>query len=286
MTHETIRTPQGSASDADPPPSPPGGSGVSRSAETHRMLPVIGVVTFLVLWELATRTGLFPQAIPPITESLVWLADAVQTSEFWAAVGNTLFQWGVGLLLSVAVGVPVGIAMGAIPVFRRLFEIPFEFLRPIPSIIYLPLVVLVMGTGSETAVLLALGGAVWPLLFNTYYGISDIDPIVQDTGRAFGLSRRQRLLYILLPSILPYVATGFRIAASMTLVIVVSVGLITGVPGIGRELQIYALNAVYPGVYGLILVTGVLGLIMNMGLERVERSVLNWHTSHRKGRRE
>lgn len=287
MTQDALHTfGDDSATGTAPSPSPPERAGVARRIDASLALPVLGVATFLALWEIVTRTGVFPEAIPPISEIVARLADDVQTAPFWRSVGDTLMQWGLGLGLSFAVGVPVGIAMGAIPLFRRLFEIPFEFLRPIPSIIYLPLMVLVLGTGHDTAVLLALGGAVWPLLFNTYYGVADIDPVVQDTGRAFGLNRRQRLAYVLLPSILPYLATGFRIAASMALVIVVSVGLITGVPGIGQDLRTYAINAVYPGVYSLILVTGILGLIMNMGLERVERSVLSWHSSQRKGRPE
>lgn len=286
MTQDAVRTVQGHpATDTDPSPGP-GTRATRPRIDASRALPVLGVVTFLGLWELVTRTGVFPEAIPPLTEIVSWLAVEMRTGPFWGSVGATIAQWGLGLALSFVVGVPVGVAMGAIPLFRRLFEVPFEFLRPIPSIIYLPLVVLVLGSGAETAVLLALGGAVWPLLFNTYYGVADIDPVVQDTGRAFGLNRRQRLAYILVPSILPYLATGFRIAASMALVIVVSVGLITGVPGIGQDLRTFAINAVYPGVYGLILVTGVLGLIVNIGLERLERSVLSWHASHRKGRTE
>lgn len=254
------------------------------SARSARwLLPVAATGVFLAAWEAAARVGPLPSELPPVTTIAGWLAGAVPTVGFWAAFGQTVSQWGLGLAAGAAAGIVVGLAIGAVPLLHRLFQLPFEFLRPIPAIVYLPLLLLLMGATSGTAVLLGAVGAFWPLLFQTFYGVSAVDPMARDTGRVFGLSARQRLVSITLPSILPYIATGVRIASSLALVVVVSVELISAVPGLGHELATYGLNGVYAGVYAMILVTGLLGMVANNVLQGLERSLLGWHTSHRPG---
>ncbi len=251
-----------------------------RGPGTRWLLPVTTTVGFLAVWEIVTQLAL-PAALPPVTSILGWLVEALPTRELWAAVGQTLLQWAFGLLVGAGTGIVLGVAIGGLPLLRRLLQVPLEFLRPIPAVVYIPLIVLLMGATSRAAAILGAVAALWPLLFQTSYGMSSVDPMARDTGRVFGLSAAQRTAYILVPSILPYVATGLRIAASLTLVVVVAVELITGVPGLGDQLWTYALNAVYPGVYAMILVTGVLGVAINRALQRVERSLLKWHVTHR-----
>lgn len=131
------------------------------------------------------------------------------------------------------------------------------------------------------AVLLASLGAFWPMLFQLSYGVQAIDPVALDTGRVFGLSPWQRLVRIMLPSVLPYAATGMRISSSLSLIVAVSAELIGGVQGLGGEMADYSQNAIYPAMYGVVLTSGILGLVLNAVLERVEHRLLRWHVSHR-----
>ena len=76
---------------------------------------------------------------------------------------------------------------------------PIEFLRPIPSVALIPLAVLVYGTGLESKVFLAVFASFWPLFVQTLYGVQDVDPVVTDTARSFGLGRFERIWRIRLP---------------------------------------------------------------------------------------
>jgi ABC-type nitrate/sulfonate/bicarbonate transport system permease component len=245
------------------------------------LLPTLTTAGFLAAWEASTRLGLLPDELPPVTTIADWLAERLQTAEFWTSLRQTITNWAGGLLIGGAAGVIVGGATGMVPLLRRLFQIPFDFLRPIPAVVYLPLLLLLYGASSKTAIMLGAVGAFWPMMFQTFYGTSAVDPLARDTGRVFGFSAAQRLMYIILPSVLPFIATGTRIASSLALVVVVSVEIISAVPGLGRDLQTYALNGVYPGVYAMILVTGMLGMLLNGVLQRIERSMLKWHPSYR-----
>ena len=246
-----------------------------------RALPWVTTVVLLALEELLSRTGVLPEEVPPVSEIVRAGWELVPTSAFAASLGATLQQLAVGLLAGVSIGVAVGVALGAIPLLYRLTHYVLDFLRFIPAVVYLPVLVLVLGTNPEVSYFLAAVGCIWPMLFQTYYGVAGISPILKDTGRVFGLKPHQRLLHIVLPAVSPFVATGLRIAASHALVVVVAVEIITAVEGLGRDISVYASNGVYPQMYALVGVVGVIGVLVNVVLERVERRQLHWHSAYR-----
>lgn len=245
------------------------------------LVPAATTLALLALWEVLTRAGALPSSLPPFTTVVSWIWHQLGQSAFWTAVGQTVWHWFAGLVLGGLAGMVLGVAVGAVPIIQRLLNVPLELLRPIPAVVYLPVLILIMGSRSQTAILLAAIGAFWPMLFQTIYGVHAIDPQAIETGKVFGLTPRQRLGRIMLPSLLPYLATGARISSSLALVVAVSIELVGGVPGLGAQLSSYSQNAIYPAMYGILIVSGVLGLILNLVLERTERRLLHWHVSHR-----
>jgi ABC-type nitrate/sulfonate/bicarbonate transport system permease component len=245
-------------------------------------MPWLGVATTLAALELLTRTNaISSRHFPPPTEMFSALADQVTTGEFWAAVGNTLEGWALGLAVAAAIAVPVGIVVGSSRPLYRSVRAVIEFLRPIPSVALIPLAVLIWGSGLESKVFLAAFASTWPLLMQTLYGVQDVDPVATDTARSFGFSRPQRLLYVTLPSAVPYIATGVRISAAVALILAVTAELVIGAPGLGREINIARQGGAVDIMYALIVVTGLLGWAVNVLFTRVERRVLHWHPSQR-----
>jgi ABC-type nitrate/sulfonate/bicarbonate transport system permease component len=158
-----------------------------------------------------------------------------------------------------------------------------EFLRPIPSVALIPLAVLVYGTGLESKVFLAVYASFWPVLVQAIYGVQDIDPVAMDTAKSFGFSRLQRLVRVTLPSAAPYIATGLRISSAVSLVLVVTAELVIGAPGLGREINAARQGGATEEMYALIIVTGLLGWLVNVLFTQAERRALHWHPSHREG---
>lgn len=245
------------------------------------LLPIIGTATAAGVWEVAARSGALPRELPAFSVVIGWLATSVADPALWAAFVQTIIHWGVGLLIGTAAGVVVGVIIGSIPLVSRLLQVPLEFLRPIPPIIYLPLLLLLAGAVSGVATGLAAVAAFWPVLFQTFYGVRSIEPLSLETGRVYGLSFAQQQVNIVLPSIGPFVATGIRIAASLSLVVAITMELVGGIPGLGATLRLYQVNGVYEGLYGLIIFVASMGLVLNLGLERLESRLLAWHQSHR-----
>jgi ABC-type nitrate/sulfonate/bicarbonate transport system permease component len=109
-----------------------------------------------------------------------------------------------------------------------------------------------------------------------------VDPVATDTARSFGFSRVQRLFRVTLPSAVPYVATGLRIASAVSLILTVTAELVIGSAGLGRSINLARSGGNEELMYALIVATGVLGLVLNTVFVKVERRVLHWHPSQRR----
>jgi ABC-type nitrate/sulfonate/bicarbonate transport system permease component len=256
---------------------------MSRSERTYAalLLPAFTTAALLAVWEALSRLEMLPAELPPISDIAAWLWDNAGSADLWTALSQTLTHWAVALLLGVVIGLAVGWAMAAIPAVNDLLLGTVEFFRPIPAVVYLPIMLLLLGATSEVVIYLAALAALWPMLLQTFYGVKDVDPMMRDTARVFGLTSRQRLVWVTAPSVLPYVSTGVRIASTITLLVALAMELIGAIPGLGNTLATYANNGVYDATYGIIFITGVLGVLLNAGFERLERSALKWHASYR-----
>jgi ABC-type nitrate/sulfonate/bicarbonate transport system permease component len=246
-------------------------------------LPWLTVAAVLVLFDVLPRIGVLPSRhFPPVSHTLGTLGDQLAQGSFWQAVGDTLQGWALGLGLAAALAVPLGIVIGSSRLLYRALRGVIEFLRPIPSVALIPLAILVYGTGLKSKVFLASFAAFWQVLVATLYGAQDVDPVATDTARSFGFSRAQRLFRVTLPSAVPYIATGLRIASAVALILSVTAELVIGSPGLGRSINVARSGGDVQLMYALIIATGVLGWSLNSVFVLVERRVLHWHPSQRR----
>ena len=241
-----------------------------------------GLAGLLLLVELLPRLGLVSDRyLPPASRILAALGDEAATGAFWSAVGDTLTAWAIGLAVAVAAGVVAGVVIGAVPALRAWTASTVEFLRPIPSVALIPLAVLLYGTGLGSTLLLVVYAAFWQVLVQVLYGVADVDPAADETARSFRFTTWARVRHVLWPTALPYVFTGIRLAAAVALVLAVTAELVIGAPGLGSVIAVAQTSDAIPTMYALIVVTGLLGVAINIGARFAERHVLSWHQSVR-----
>jgi NitT/TauT family transport system permease protein len=240
---------------------------------------LVGVVAFLLVWEVFGRSGAVrPELLPPPSTVLRTLSGLLTDPGFLLDVLTTLGSWAAAVALAVLLAVPSGLVLGSVASVRTATRSLVEFLRPVPSVALIPLVVVVLGRGPETTVTLACYAGVWPLLLTTSYAMGEIDPVQTDTARAFGLSPARRLFTVALPHAAPFVMTALRVSAAIALVLVVSTELLgAGTGGLGQFVFLAGsgggrMDAVLAGT----LTVGLLGCAVNAGLELVHRRWLGW----------
>jgi ABC-type nitrate/sulfonate/bicarbonate transport system permease component len=246
------------------------------------VLPAVGLAVALAAFEIAPRVGLLPRgSFPPVSEIFVRLADIATTEAFRQSLWGTLRAWAIAMAIVTAIAVPVGFLIGSSATATLTTRLTIDFLRPIPSVALIPLLVLIYGTRPSLKIALAVFGALWPLLFQAIYGIKDVDPVASDTAKAFGLGRLARLRRITLPSTAPFVATGMRLSASVALILVVTGEYIVGVDGLGKSVYFHQSGGAYDTMYAYIVAAGGLGVAINLVFTAIERRVLFWHASQR-----
>ncbi|NUU24402.1 MAG: ABC transporter permease [Streptomycetaceae bacterium] len=240
---------------------------------------LLGVAGFLVVWELFGRSGLVPsEYLPPPSVVAVQFVKLFGDEAFLRDVVATVLAVLIAVALSAGIAVPLGLVLGSVASVRHATRAVVEFLRPIPSVALIPLAVLLLGIGPETKITLAVYAAIWPILFNTIYALDELDPLLVETARAFGAGRVRVLASVSLPSASPFVLTGIRLAATTSLVVIVSVELLEG--GSGGIGQYIATARSGAGRMDIVLagtvVAGVIGYLLNEGLERAQRRWVGW----------
>ncbi|MFI7543993.1 ABC transporter permease [Actinoplanes sp. NPDC049599] len=259
------------------------GAGAPRTLPGGRaLLGLSGLAGLLLLVEVLPRAGIVSaDYLPPTSRILAALGDEAVTGAFWVAVGDTLTAWAAGLAIAVVAGVAAGILIGAVPVLRAVTASTVEFLRPIPSVAWIPLAVLLYGSDLGSTLLLVVYAAFWQVLVQVLYGVADVDPVADETARSFRFSALARVRHVLWPTALPYVFTGIRLAASVALVLAVTAELVIGAPGLGSVIAVAQTSNAIPTMYALIVVTGLLGVTINLAARYAERHFLAWHQSVR-----
>ncbi|MFB0833810.1 ABC transporter permease [Arthrobacter halodurans] len=256
--------------------------GKSRGGLPKPVMGLIGVIGFLAIWELIPALGIIQaRYLPPASEVLMALVTDFGLTAFWEAVGETMLAWFIGLTASVAIATVVGLLIGMSPFLRRFTNSTIEFLRPIPSVALIPLAVLLFGVKIESTLMLVMYACFWQVLIQVLYGVADVDNVAMQTAKSYGFSTWQRIRDVVFPTVLPYLMTGLRLAASVALILAITAELVIGSPGLGREIALAQSGGAISGMYALILATGLLGVLINVTMRFVEKRVLAWHPSIR-----
>lgn len=270
----------GDAEEADRPGDPRGE--VKRRQELG--LGLLGVLLAFGVCEAVSRAGIVRRSyLPPASEVLSRALELAGDSVFLDGIGATLRAWVLGLGLACAIAVPLGLLLGSVPLVDAAVRAIVEFLRPLPSVALIPLVSLLLGSGTETKVALITYACVWPILFNTIYGLGETDPLAKDTLRAFGFGRLAVLLRVELPGTAPFIAAGIRISAAVALILAVATEILAG---FGEGLGIFIAQASLStdgtrDVLAGVVWAGALGLVINGVLVWGERRLFPWTPEQR-----
>jgi len=243
----------------------------------RRLLPWIVFVVLIALWQLASSTGLVPALFLPSPDAIMnafvelWL-NGTLVEHLSASLKRIIPGWIIGTAAGLAVGLAMGIfsaaRAGGLPVVSALF--------PIPKIALLPLLILWFGIGEPSKVATIALGVFFPTVISAYSACDSVPRNLIRMAQSFGLPATDIVRKIILPGSMPGILAGFRISASVALLLVVAAEMIGAQYGIGAfVLQAGNLMQTDQLMAGVVMLS-VLGLLIAWGLGMVERSVLRW----------
>jgi NitT/TauT family transport system permease protein len=242
------------------------------------------LLAVLLLLESAVLLGFLPRFyVPPMGAIASAFVELVTTASFWGHVGATLYASGIGLVAAIIVGVSAGFLLGTST--RTFYAVRplIEFLRPIPSVAFIPVAIMLLGQRTTMKAALVFFACLWPILFNALYGAREASGVAKDTGQVFGLTPGAVMRRITLPYALPFIYTGIRVSAAIALLVAIGAEYLAGgVQGFGIWLlRVAATGTQLDQVFAGVLFSGFLGWSINGALVAGERRWLGWQASYR-----
>lgn len=240
----------------------------------------VGPIVFLVLlglWEIGCRTGFIGSLVLP-APSKVWeaLQDVYQSGLLQKHLQASLTRLLVGWTLGAALGVTVGLAIGLFSLARAGLLPLVSAIFPIPKIALLPLFVIWFGIGEGSKIATILFGTFFPTVIATYGGIDNVDRSLIRMGQSFGLSWSSIVRKIIIPGAMPAILSGFRISASIGIILLVAAEMIGAEYGIGAYIlmagAIFSMEQLIAGVA----ILSLIGLCASGLIGWAERRLLEW----------
>jgi ABC-type nitrate/sulfonate/bicarbonate transport system permease component len=239
---------------------------------------LICLATVLFVWEISSRSSeLIQLYFPPVSEIIRSLLGLILTRELIGHLIATLGRFFLGYLLSALIAVTMGILLGYFRPAYTLFEVLIEFMRPMPSVAMIPVAILLLGIGNPMIVAVTVYACTWPILINAIDGVRNIEPVLIDTGKTFGLGRWKILLRLILPAALPYIVTGLRISLAIALILVTTSEMVVGGNGLGFFILDEERSLRTSNMYAGIVLVAILGYTLNRLFLLVETRVMAWH---------
>jgi ABC-type nitrate/sulfonate/bicarbonate transport system permease component len=240
-------------------------------------------------WQLGTEASDSPFYLPPsqIVPDMYHLWFSGPASHLWLtpdatanllpSIGRMLAGWAIGAVAGIAIGV----AIGRLPLLADLAEPVVHFARAVPPPALVPVFLFVFNIGTPMEIAAIIFGVIWPVLLNSIDGARHVHPGHLETARAFRVPPLIRLTRIILPSAAPQILAGLRLSLGLALVLMIVSEFVGSTNGIGNEMLKDQSLFNVPGMWDIVVLLGLLGMIINTAFGLVERRVLAWQPTTR-----
>jgi len=244
------------------------------------MLGALAVVLFFAAWQaIFLVVPLNPLFFTTPEQIAAGFIDLVESGDLLHDLAVSAVPFGLGLLAAVIVGVPLGILMG----WRLRIGYALDPLMTVfyasPLVALAPLLVIFFGVGVSGKTIIVFTLAVFPFIFNAASGVRAVDRLLINVVRSLGGRERDIYLKILLPSVLPYIVAGARIAVGRALIAVLVGEFFAASEGIGYAISRFGDIFAIDRMFACILTVMVIAVVLTEGIRWAERAAFPWRAS-------
>jgi NitT/TauT family transport system permease protein len=248
-----------------------------RPETEERLLSIASPVALLVIWQIASSVGALDARFVPSPVSIGLAAyDLIATGELFMHLEVSLFRIFAGFALGAIPGIAIGVLMGLSRWMRAALDPIVAALYPIPKIALLPLVMLYLGIGEISKVVLVAFAVVFLVLINSMAGVLAIEPVYFDVAKNYNAPRRKLWTRVVIPAALPFIFVGMRLGIGVALIVIVAAEFVAARSGIGFLIwSSWEVLRVENMFVGIIVIT-VLGVVTTLVLREIERWAIPW----------
>ncbi|MDE3090385.1 MAG: ABC transporter permease [Chloroflexota bacterium] len=244
-------------------------------ARRDNVIRLVSLIVVLAVWEVYGRSVnpilfTYPTAVAQAAVTIIG------SGELWTYLSASLLIFVQGLLLSIIVGIPLGVLMARFHLVDTVLEMYINALYSMPTVAIVPLLVLWFGFDAPAKTVIVFLFTVFPLLLNTYQGVKNVEANLLEVARSFCSSERRLWSDVIVPSALPYILVGLRLAIGRGLVGIVIADFYTAISGIGYLIVQYANSFQTAKLFVPIVTLMLLGIVLTELLKALERRITPW----------
>ncbi|MDG2497638.1 MAG: ABC transporter permease [Aquiluna sp.] len=247
--------------------------GKSRQVFLGAMLPIL----ILALWQVLSSSGAFSVSqLPPPAEVVSGALGLIERGTLWGHIAISLQRVFAGFALGAALGIALGSAVGLSKFVSQLLQPTIGALRAVPSLAWVPLLLIWMGIYEEPKITLIAIGAFFPVFTTVASGLAAVDRNLIEVGRAYGLKSIKLVTRILLPASSPIIFSGLRLGLAQAWLFLVAAELIASSKGLGFLLLDSQNTARTDVLFVAIILLALLGKLSDVVITQVEKRALRW----------
>lgn len=245
------------------------------------LISVVTALTLLFAWWLISALGVVPHLFLPrpdevLHQFVVIFSDGYAGASIGDHVGASLFRIGIAAILAIAAGIPIGLLMGLNRWAKGILDTPIEFYWPLPPLSYLPLMIIWLGIGETSKIMVLFLAMFAPICLSAQAGVKSVPIERVNAARSLGANRWQLFSSIVFPSALPEILTGIRIGLGIGWGTLVAAELIASTRGIGYMImsasQFLATDVVFVGIA----IISVCAFAFGAAIRLLERVLVPW----------
>jgi taurine transport system permease protein len=250
----------------------------------RRLLRSSSIVLLAVAWEWGARMHFVSDfLLPSLSSVLTRLFQDIVSGEILVGLGLTMVRTFAGFTLAAVAGIVIGVTIARFRFIRWFFDPVVSIGNPLPKIAFLPIFILWFGVFDWSKIAMVAFSSVFPVVVATWAATESVDKYLIWSAESLGVSRRQLLWQIVLPSAMPEVFTGLQIALPISLIVVIICEMTMGGQGLGGSMMTSMRFADSPGVFSGIVAIAIVGSILVKLMEMLRARLLVWHqeSAHR-----
>lgn len=253
-----------------------------RRASSGRSIPtpvrvVLVILAMLLIWQLLLWLGLLPTMTPSVLEVASAVVTLLVTPAFWTALWQSVSAAFIGWIIACVLAVVTGLLVGGSSFARQSTSVLLDFGRSFPTLALIPVVILLLGASQQMKIVMVVMACFWPVVIQAVQGSKRIDPLLVDVAQTYRIPPGLAFFRVRLPSALPFIATGVRIAAAMAILVAVGVEVLSQTPGLGRQITLAQQAQNWDVAFANLFFAGLFGWVVTLLLAKAEGRLLRWN---------
>lgn len=238
---------------------------------------LISLVVAVIVWSLLSVGEKTGRAFPPLVEVFSsYTKMAVTRGVFWGDVASSLTSAGIGFLLGFVIGVPVAFLMAWYRPFRFIVEPWIQFVRNIPPLAYVPLVVIAVGVGRTPQIVVICLATFLTICITVFQGVINVDETLIKAARVLGANDTLLFVRVIFPATTPFIITAIRLGISVALTTLIAAESTGATAGLGMRIRALSSSFEVEPMMFYIIVVGIIGMLAEKILKFFERRLTSW----------